>query len=225
MSEVPYSDEPDLGYRFLPRIYPQSAGHPRLEIKISKAPTERHFDPEIVNLLVFSSTTHRHTQGIEHLKVYHPWSYQASYQVAPGMLIISDRKGKKVEAFTFGGGLKIDMDDESTKCIIESGAPIIEIDMIESTVMMLVEEVEIILAKRRAIWGHDEGEFESRLVNIPPSQLYATCIEELTMQFEHDHSGEMTEYHDLYEFILAEKLGLKNEGLWPERLPSISEIL
>jgi len=225
MSEAPYSNEPNLGYRFLPRKYPQSAGHPRLEIRISKVPSERHYDPEIVNLLVFSSTANRHTQGIEHLKVYHPWPYRASYQVAPGMLIISDRKDKKVEAFTFGGELKIDMDDESTKCIIESDAPIIEIDMIESTVMRLVEEVEIILAKRRAIWGHDEGKFESRMAKIPPSQLYATCIEELMMQFEHDHIREMTDYHDLYEFILAEKLGLKKEGLWPERLPSISEIL
>jgi hypothetical protein len=214
--------EPDLGYRFMPGKYPNMAGHPRLEILISPTPSERHFDPEAVQLLVFSQATRLHPPRIDHLTVHHPWPYENLYKVAPGTLIISDRKGKKVEAFTFGGRMLVEVEDESTKSIIESDAPILELDLIEKHVMQLVEEVEIIFAKRRAIWAHDEPEYETRLAKIPPLQLYAACLEEIISQFKHDYDGDAP---DIYAFVVSEKKGLMNAGIWPKKVPPISEML
>lgn len=218
-------NEYDLGYRYYPKQYPQSAGHPRLDIKISERPSEQHFDPDWVQFLIFSSADASHPQRIEHLKVNHPWTFQTAYRVAPGVLIISDRKDKKVEAFTFGGTLQIDVDNESTNCIIRSSAPIIELDVFDGTVTEFIKQVEIILARRRAIWAPDEAKFEARLSKTLPSQLYAACIEELIIQIEQDNKRTVFDKHDLYGFILKEKRGLISEGLWPEEVPSISEIL
>jgi len=225
MGVPPDRKEYNLGYRFYPKLYPHSAGYPRLDITIVKIPSERHFDPDEVQLLVFSSADGHRLQRIEHLKVFHPWPYQSSYQVAPGMIMISDRKDKKVEAFSFGGILQINVGDENTRCVIESDAPIIEINLVNRTVMELVEEVEIILAKRRAIWAHDEKKFEALLAKIPPLQLYTTCIEELIVQLKHTFGHDISNTQDLYQFIVAEKKGLMTEGLWPEKVPSISEII
>jgi hypothetical protein len=184
-----------------------------------------HFDPKVVQLPIFTSVDRFHPKGIEHLKVHHPWPYQSSYHVAPGMLIISDRKDKKVEAFTFGGTLQIDSAEKYTKCVIQSDAPIIEIDSTSTTVMKMVEEVEIILAERRILWVHDEEEFEARLEKIPPSVLYAACLEELKTKIGHFHSRETSEIQDFNKLIAGEKRSLINEGLWPEEVPSISEII
>jgi hypothetical protein len=89
----------------------------------------------------------------------------------------------------------------------------------------LVEEVEIILAKRRAIWAHDEEKYVTLLAKIPPIQLYTTCIVELIVQLKHTFGHDISYTQDLYQFIVAEKKWLMTEGLWPEKVPSISEIL
>jgi hypothetical protein len=225
MSVKTNPEEPDLGYRFWPKKYPQSAGHPRLDINIFSAPSEMHFDPKVIRIPVFTSVDRFHPQGIEQLKVHHPWLSQSSYHVAPGMLIISDRKDKKVEAFTFGGTLQIDGAEKYTKCVIQSDAPIIEIDGTNTTVMTMVEEIEIILAERRILWVQNEEEFEARLEEIPPSVLYAACLEELKTKIDHSHSRETSEIQDFNKLIAGEKRSLIEEGLWPEKVPSISEIL
>lgn len=218
-------EEPDLGYRFWPKRYPQSAGHPRLDINISSAPSEMHFDPKVVQLSIFTSIDRIHSHRIEHLKIFHPWPYRSSYHVAPGMLIISDRKDKKVEAFTFGGTLQIDSSDKYTKCMIQSKAPIIEINIASTTVMKMVEEVEIILAKRRIIWVQDVEEFEARLEKIPSLVLYSACLVELQTTIGHSHTRETSEIQDFNKLIVDEKRSLIKEGLWPEKVPSVSEIL
>ena len=225
MSENEHPQKPDLGYWFAPKRYPHSPGHPRLRITISNMASESHFDPETIQVPVFTDVDRLHPRGIEHRKIVHPWSLVSSYRVAPGMVILSDRKGKKVEAFTFGGKLAIETSDEFTKCIIESSAPIINIPAVGADVMKLVEEVEIILATRRANWAQDESEFTTRLKNVPSDVFYAACLQEFLNRSLQSHAKETETIQNFRNFISAEKRSLMEEGFWPEDVPSISEIL
>ena len=139
-------EEPDLGYRFIPAHYPQSIGHPKLEIKILSTPSELHFDPKIVQMPIFPNNKSAHSQKIEQLRLYHPWIYQHEYRLAPGMITLSDRKEKTVKVYTFGGSAEIDSNENCTTCLIQSDAPIFEVARARPSVMRLVEEIEILLA-------------------------------------------------------------------------------
>lgn len=215
----------ELGYVFWPIQYPHSLGHPRLDITLSNVPSNLHFDPKEVHLYITPSLDKTQPKSIEHLKISHPWTHRTSYRVAPGMLFIEDRKGKKVEAYSFGGNLQIKSDDATTKCIIESEAPILEIIETNPVVMMLVEEVEIIFAKRRVIWAHDREGFEARLADIHPELLYASCLVELRAKFNSSHISDGTGFYEFIKSIDREMRSRVQEGLWPDKVPSISEIL
>ena len=214
-----------LGYVFWPIQYPHALGHPRLDITLTSVPSNLHFDPKEVHLYITPSLDKTQPKSIEHLKISHPWTHRTSYRVAPGMLFIEDRKGKKVEAYSFGGNLQIKSDDATTKCIIESEAPILEIMETNPVVMMLVEEVEIIFAKRRVIWAHDREGFEARLADIHPELLYASCLEVLRSKFGESHKSDVMGIREFYRAIDSERRSRMQEGLWPDEVPSISEIL
>jgi hypothetical protein len=225
MSLKKNSPNSDLGYWFSMKRYPHSPGHPRLTIVISNIASDLHFDPKVIQLPVFTSIDELHPHGIEHMKISHPWTYHTSFHVAPGMLIISDRKGKKVEAFTFGGKLEIYIGDDNTKCVIESDAPIIEVGMRNVLIMKLVEEAEILLAERRAVWAQDEIGFSKRLENIPPDVLYAAFLQEFLDGIDRLPSKDIQAIRDFRTFVVDEKQSLLEEERWPKNVPSISEIL
>ena len=227
MSYPSNHNEADLGYQFCPKSDPESIGHPCLKVHISSSPSMRHFDPTSLHLHVFTLEDKHHASRIEQLEVHHPWTYKDSYQVAPGMLIISDRKKKKVEALTFGGMLQIDTGEEETLCIIKSQAPIIPIDAATESAQKLVEEVEILFAERRAFWLQRVGkkEFEKRLVKLSPSVLYAACLEEFIDQHQHTNFQDLPEIHDFYQLVSSEKQIMMEGGEWPETVPSISDAL
>lgn len=226
MTDTNKPNHQQLGYSFSPKPHSQSAGHPGLEINISKDPTEMHFDPKTVKLPVFPAIANP-KESIEHLTINHPWTHQSMYQITPGILIITDRKGIKLEAFTFGGKIQIITDDDldTTKCLIESKAPIFEIERKRTTEMRFIEEVEILLAKRHAVSKEHDDIFEMKLAKIPPIVLYAACIEELIQHFSDSHSKEYDEICDLLDWLRAEKRLRIKDGLWPENLSLITEIL
>lgn len=107
----------------------------------------------------------------------HPWHRELNYQVYAGFIILEDRKGKKVEAFTFGGSLQIQTREEITICTFESEAPILEMGMKDPMRELLVEEVDIILAERSAAALPDERGFEKRLAQVNSCMLYYTSAE------------------------------------------------
>ena len=218
-------EEPDLGYRFIPARNQQSIGHPKLEINILCAPSEKHFDPKIIQIPVFMSVNSVHPHQIEQLKIYHPWAYRDEYRAAPGFVMMSDRKGKKVEAFMFGGTISIDSGENCTTCLIQSDAPIIEVARVKPVVMKFVEEVEILLAERRVVWAEDLSVFEERLEKISVSLLLAVCLTELEMKFDATQSKKVVADRQLLEIVEGERQYLRDAGRWPEKVPSITEIL
>ena len=217
--------EPNLGYRFIPARFPKSIGHPVLEINILCAPSEQHFDPKIVQIPIFTSINSARPHQIEQLRLYHPWVYQHEYRLAPGLITLSDRKDKTVKMFTFGGSVTIDSDENCTTCLIQSDAPIIEVPPAKQAVMRFVEEVEIILAERRAAWAEDLTVFEARLEEVPVSLLYAVFLKELAEEFDEEQESGSMVGRDFIDIVEGERDHMKSIGRWPEDIPSVSDII
>ena len=165
-------DAVELGYSFLPAAEPYDIGHAQLNVVIRPAPTEKHFDPEVVVCTVAAPSG-----GVQTLRVHQPWILDTTYRVCAGHIILEDRKGKQVTAFTFGGTLHIDSDVHRTVCHFTSPAPILEHSRQRDTLEVLLgEEAEILFAERRAAARNQDDGFDTRLAAADPQQLYLACL-------------------------------------------------
>jgi len=209
------------GYYFHSRAYHHAPGYPRLDIFIKEIPTDEHFDPEEVELLVQSSDD---PPTVEQLTVAYPWAQEAAYTVCAGRIKLRDRKGKLVEAFTFGGKLHIHEHPGLVECQVESPAPILDVASGATTAVTLAEETEIIFAGRRAAWP-DDADFDARLAVVPPQVLYTACLEALQARFnEMPHQG-LPQVTQFLSFLRAEMAVLQDQNLWPGIVPALDEIL
>ena len=206
MAEKSESTLPKIGYLYhYPRL-----DHPtdnfRLDIFISSIPTEQHFDVLRAHFFV------KHLKGkLEHLTISHPWNYEKTAHVCAGVVEMEDRKGKKEEAFTFGGKLKIESQDLQTVCTLVSPAPILEISEATPLNELLIDELEILLAERRASYPN-HLEYETQLEKSDPFELYLACLNELIQKFEgFPHKDEI--YLQLLWFLHSQKYRLEAAGL------------
>ena len=225
MSEQENITLPNPGYSFSPKREQHSPGHPRLDITIASEPSDKYFDPIEVQLSILASKDWGHPHQLDHIKIFHPWPNLPAYRAGPGMIIIMDRNGKEVEVFSFGGELQIKTDEQNTVITLESGAPIIEIDTASHVVKTLIDETKILLAQRRAAWGRDEAQFESRLADIPPEKLYAVCLEQILASIEHSHRQDVLDIQELIHLIKQERSSMEAAGLWLLNVPAIEDIL
>ncbi len=215
--------DPELaayGYYFYPREYPDAAGHPRLDIWLRSTPSGRHFDPEQILLLVSSGS-----QGVDTLKVRHPWDWGKQYRACAGRVMMHDRKHEAIEAFTFGGDVHIESKDTFTMLSLTSPAPILELQAASSMPELLAEETEIIIAERRASWGDDHAGFENRISVVPPLTLYQSCLQILREKFEGLSSIQDESVQEISHFIRTEIETLRELDRWPTAIPSIDELL
>lgn len=173
----------ELGYSFQPKQCDEP-GCPRLEIILHGKPTGKHFDPERVLLTVAETTIPEN--AIEHLSIHHNWHGKQNYRVCAGSVRMTDRYGKSVDAYIFGGDLQIEAGQEKTIVSLSSPAPILELSQGYTSTLadMLAAEVEVLLARRRAFWTrHNPAEYERRLAVVEPLALYHTCIDTLKERF------------------------------------------
>ena len=206
MTQVSNQTLPKIGYLFhYPRI-----DHPtdnfRLDIHISSEPTNQHFDVLRVQFPVKTEEG-----NIKLLKVTHPWYFEKVAQVGAGVVVMEDRNGKKEDAFTFGGQLTIDNQDEQAYCVLVSSAPILEISGATPLHMLFVEEVEILLAKNQAEYS-DHQAFEKRLNKADPLELYMACMEALLNKYE-DYSQKTDEQYQFIVYLHSQKHRLEAAGL------------
>ena len=220
ISDQDNSMESEYGYYFHSREYSTSPGHPRFDVLLRSVPTGKHFDPEKLSLAIASE--HRCT-GL--LKVNHPWPGQEQYRACAGRVILQDRKGKKVEAFTFGGDLRIESEEMLTVCVLTSPAPILERTGPSSIPELLAEETEIIFAERRADREPDHSTFKDRLAAADPFTLYCTCLESLKEKFERYPPREDEFIQQFVHFLNTEIKTLHELDKWPVSLPTISDVL
>lgn len=214
----------ELGYYFYPRRYPHSPGHPQLEVHIYATPTFRHFDPQHLHVPVTKSMSQGAHGPIEQLVIPHPWSFANRYRVCPGALKILDRLGKSVDAFSYGGTLSIRGQDDYTICSIESPAPILEIGEESAVATILAEESEILLAERRAAWSK-ERDFEERLGEVDPLELYIASLDFLRKKYDGELHRDSPQNLLFLNFLHHEISALRSVGHWPFLLPDIDDIL
>jgi len=212
----------DLGYVFSPPCHQDNPCHRQLDIAIHTRPTFHHYDPESAQFPGISEFW-----GFEVLKVRHPWQRGKKYQVIPGVVILKDRVDKTMEAFTFGGDLSIETQNDCTMCSLKSSALILRLDIRPSVSALLADEIEIILAERREAWDeeHPRTDFEEHLAEIDPFTLYMSCLDTLQAKFSQFPHPDPENILKFKYFLRTEIQALHEKRCWPIYLPSIEKLL
>ncbi|MFH1633689.1 MAG: hypothetical protein ABIG63_06710 [Chloroflexota bacterium] len=208
---------PKIGYLYHYPRFDHPTDNFRLDIFISSIPTEQHFD--VLRAHFFVKTP----QGaIERLTITHPWNYEKTIRVCAGVVLMEDRKWKKEEAFAFGGQLKIDVQELQTVCNLVSSAPILEISGATPLHRFFIDELEILLAERRAAYLN-RREYETQLSKMDPLELYLACLKELIQKFEQfPHKDE--KYLQFLMFLHSQKHRLDAAGLSRDPAPKLDDI-
>ena len=212
------NEKPKMGYWY--HHYGHAPGALRLDIAISKVPTGMHFDPSVVHLAVKSNQ-----DSIEQLAIQHPWIFANTYQAYAGLVEMVDRRGKKEEAYTFGGSLTIKSRDTVTNCVLESPAPILEISSANPILIMFIEEFQISFAKRKAVLLYESHNYEKLLANADPLSCCVDYIKSLVEKFDNFNHKEDPCILQFIKFLHAEKKRLKDEGYEPDLSSDLEEIL
>jgi hypothetical protein len=192
-----------------------------LLVYLRSQPTERHYDPEEVQLALATPTG----RGIAQTTIYHPWPHQDRYHAAAGPILLLDRKGKREDAYTFGGELQVKTEEQLTRFQLRSEAPIIHPITPMTIPMMLTKEAEILFSQRRADWLPRQEAYERRLASLDPRSLYASFLVSLERRLHALPDREDLSAGELLEFVEMELEVLKSKHRVSEPIPPLSEIL
>jgi hypothetical protein len=174
-----------LGYDLHGRPYDHAPGCSQLDIMLRDMPTRLHYDPERLHLTVIAPP-----DEIRPLTIGHQWYHTPlTLWVAAGRVRVEDRVEKRVEFLTLGGKLAVLPQPGFTLCSLHSPAPIIALRMERCMTELLADEIEEILARRRAWWDLHDGEFERRLAAAKPAALYMACLIALQEKFRDARLG------------------------------------
>ncbi len=211
----------EIGYRFEPFADPRLPGHPKLQVVIYAQPTLQHYDPESIEVPIVTSSHHLESRLIRHLAPRHE-----TLRVCAGTIIIRDRVNKEVEVFSLGGELSIDSHFDHTVCTLISPAPIFDLLSEHSLSVLVAEEIEMLLAERRAAWAARPNLFDERLACAEPWLLFAACLKALSVRFAH-HSVSIDDpdYH-LIHFLRSEICLGPDGWISPSKIiPNLADLL
>lgn len=213
MSANNLAEQNGLGYWFSPPRRQSEPGYSRLDIVLREIPTEKHFDPEQVRVIVALQN------GGEYRTIEHPWSGEKSLRICAGPIDIMGQRDKRLEVFTFGGDLSIDVHERATNLIFTSPAPILKVRTMESEASLLAQEAEILIAERSAALEKTPGEFDRRLISANPIILYRAILHAILIRFQELH-GSVSEAQFHLRHVLSEEaryleetLNLPDQGL------------
>jgi hypothetical protein len=215
-----FSESHQLGYAFSPAVQSDTPGHLTLEVVLHAAPTGRHFDPENVRYPI--AVGHR----LDFLFITHPAGDSDQYRVCAGRVIVRDRIGKQVEAYSLGGELVVETAGAHTLCRLTSSAPILDLTVPNSLSTRLAEEIAILLAERRAAWAQRPAGYDERLTQVDPRQLFAASLIELSRKFSHSSHTADDVIHRLIEFLHSEHCLGPDGWISPWHIhPALSDLL
>ncbi len=210
----------DLGYSFDPPCAPGHPGHQQLSVWLRATPTERHYDPESVSFPAVVDG------GVESFTLQHPSAHLELYRVGFGRIRLTDRKRKRVDAFTFGGEAHMNSTAEVTECVFQSPAPIFALLDPNALAGKFITAVETVLAEQQAQWDmrHPVDTLDERLVAIPPFTLYLAFL--LAVE-DHVHPlvRNYEPAHDVHHFLERERRELEEAGRWPSRAVNLKTLV
>jgi hypothetical protein len=214
-----------LGFTIHPHLYSNAPGSHRVDICITDIPTQLHFDPERLHCRVKSNSDDVETLQVRYRKT--GMSLGETYTLIAGPISLFDRMGEEVIFFTLGGKLTIQIQEATTFCKIESPVPILQKDRVHRIPRMLAEEIEILLAERRAAWLPNVDHFNKKLATVDPFVLYATCLESIRCSYLRLPVVTNTRAQDMLGFVRREMRVLRERGQWASwwSAPALADIL
>lgn len=216
---IDISHEPDLGYVFYPPLKEAIFGGTRFDVIFHEQPTLRHYDPQSLRCTISRS------ERIETMLIHYA-TLPDHYRIIAGRIILVDRVNKHIEAFCFGGTLDILRHQQETICIFQSPVSILDLNTYHSSDMLMSNEVEILIAERRADWDpHHPHDFEMHMAQLDPELLYVSCLETLITKFA-DHPLLIDPvYREFLHLLQQEKATWQQNGRWPLLLPKLEDLL
>jgi hypothetical protein len=210
----------DFGYQFYPREDGGDIGYPRLDVVLRQEPTEEHYDPEEFELAVLSKQ-----DGIEYLRIYHPWTGESNYRACVGHAHFRDRKQKIINVYTFGGRLSFEVNDDQTICILSSPAPILRLENITSVEFLLAQETDILLAEKAIDSGTSWMALHEKVSRINPQLFYGACLVALEEKYRDFNHEELEHIQAFYHFVKHERQQLEGSGKVEVPIPDFDELL
>jgi len=195
-------------------------GYEQVDVMLAAKTTLEHFDPEKMRVNIGAG------RSVQTLDIHHPWRMAHEYPVIAGRIILTDRVHKQVEVFTLGGQLTITSQPEQTCCTFTSEAPFLDLVTDHSVSTLLANEIEILLAERRAARNFRlSGEFDNLLLGIPPQTLYTVCLRAINEKFKVYHGFSDPVMQHFKHQLALEIDRLHREGLWPDTLPQLEDLI
>lgn len=210
----------NLGYALLPKSHKESPGYSGLLVAIRQVPTNSHYDPESIdvwirdrNNLASQVNFTLHSSCIE------------SVHVCPGIVILTDRRNKRVDFFTFGGHLKTVTEPDKRIYHLHSPAPILGIfNDLDSFSDQLAFEIEGLLAQLHALWARNDEGYARKMAKVDPTQFYLASLQEIIERYEHNRDLRGS-WPDFYSKLLAEKDWLVSQAQWADIVPDPADLL
>ncbi len=225
MSDISQPVDRNVGFQFLDETRPTPQAHEALVVIIRETPTFKHFDPETLDLRVWAEEGKRAQGAVEELTIHHPWPGDEHYRVVLGRLILRDRVGKCIEAFTFGGELDVEIHEDLTLCRLRSEAPVFDLEEPGTLSALLVNEVEVELAELRGQAVDRLDQIELGLGRSDPASIYAACLISLEKRLQSFEHQELPEYQDLLHLVHTEIEHRRGQGKWPSKPERLSQLL
>jgi len=190
-------------------------------VVLNEQPSRDHFDPEHVDLPIVDA------DNVKRIVIAHPWYGPPSARMAPGDINVVDRRGKSIDAFTFGGDLGTDTSGTSTRVSVTSPAPILDRQLIGGLHVesVLAEEFYILLAERRARADKDLEGYGRRLARVEPLTLYAACLSALENKLTPLSRTGAEIYIRSLQTVKREIASMKEDGAWPSPTPPLEDLL
>ena len=211
------------GFIFLPLTRLPNLGYGVVEIHIGAGPIERFFDTRQALFPIVEEGT------LSQLVVEHPWLGEGRItrrHVCAGRFRFYENDGDEHQGYSLGGNLEISQDEEWVSCRLTSSAPIYNLqEEPSSSVRWLVDEMEGVLARRRAFYEENENIFVDRLQAVDPFILYLAIIAILKQEIQALSPAARSIYQVQYDYIKHIMHILEMDGVWPSVPPLLKDIL
>ncbi len=213
-----------LGYHYVPSDYSPELGYAQFDARLTGKAGDRLFDASEAVFPVNAGGT------LKEQPIHHPWRSQ-KMQVAIGAFTLHAHDGDVMSGFSFGGELEIDGQTAYSDLHLKSPAPVFNLssslhDSPGAPAALLASELSACIARRRAAWGTNDQEFESRLLALDPFQAFLISLETLRNRIDNfSQSARNQRYRTIARAVHRAINILKDADQWPGHIPSLEDVL